>query len=182
MANEDERIWSDYAKGVKRTAKEPVVKKPASFRGKPRSGENPESSRSLRKDSNSNQVLSSRLTGSRINSLRAFSGMTLELDRRAERKLRDGDIAIEARLDMHGMTQKESHAALSDFIAKQAKRGSRNLLVITGKGRDGGGVLKSNFANWLENLPDASRVLAVRTAAIKHGGTGAFYVILRKNP
>jgi len=107
-------------------------------------------------------------------------------DRRMERKLRAGEIRLDARLDLHGMTQKEAYAAVGAFIATQAKTGARILLVITGKGRGsqdeagrrGDGVLKSSLRDWLANMPDAARILAVRPAAIKHGGAGAFYVIL----
>jgi DNA-nicking Smr family endonuclease len=160
MPNEDEYIWASYAKGVKRIKKKPLKEKPPA--------KTPKTSKPIPR----RELAPIKKT---------HPGVSLAMDRRAERKLRDGDVSIEARLDMHGMTQREAHTALTDFIAKQVKAGTRNLLVITGKGRSGEGVLKANFKDWLENLPDAARILAVRPAAIKHGGSGAFYVILRRS-
>jgi len=89
-------------------------------------------------------------------------------------------IKIDARIDLHGMTQAEAHGALAHFMASTAKAGCRNLLIITGKGRGGEGVLRTNLPRWLESLPEAGSVLALRPAAPKHGGDGAFYLLLKK--
>lgn len=102
------------------------------------------------------------------------------LDRRKEKQVRDGSLAIEARLDMHGLTQTEAYAALATFMMKQVLVGRRNVLIVTGKGRGGAGVLRTNLVSWLETLDCAAHILAVRSAAICHGGAGAFYVILRR--
>jgi DNA-nicking Smr family endonuclease len=109
----------------------------------------------------------------------------LRFERRREKQLREGDIRIDAKLDLHGMTQDAAYAALQKFITKHQKLGHRQLLVITGKGSSGGGagktgVLRKNFTNWLENLCERSFILGLRPAAPKHGGDGAFYVLLRK--
>jgi DNA-nicking Smr family endonuclease len=101
-------------------------------------------------------------------------------DRRIEKNLRQGDIEIDARLDLHGMRQEEAHRALGDFIGQQVKAHCRCLLIITGKGRDGAGVLRSNLAGWLAASSHATRILALRPAAIRHGGAGAFYVLLKR--
>jgi DNA-nicking Smr family endonuclease len=171
--NDDEKIWAEYAKGVKR-AQSP--RKTKSLPRHPRASGDLSPEASVKK-----KPAPAGLAAKAGRWMAASAGMTPVLfDRRMERKLRAGDIIIEARLDMHGMTQKEAYAALTAFIAAQAKASARNLLVITGKGRGGDGVLKSSLAGWLENLPDAARILAVRPAAIKHGGAGAFYVILRR--
>jgi DNA-nicking Smr family endonuclease len=103
------------------------------------------------------------------------------LERAREKKLRQGEFTIDAKLDLHGMTQVEAFAALSVFMHKKAAAGKRHLLIITGKGRGGEGVLRRNLEKWLSQLPEAGRVLALRPAAIKHGGDGAFYVVLRKS-
>jgi DNA-nicking Smr family endonuclease len=101
-------------------------------------------------------------------------------DRRMERRLRQGEVEIDARLDLHGMRQDEAYSALGEFIARQVKAGHRTLLVITGKGRNGPGVLRSSLAGWLAASPQASQILALRPASIRHGGDGAFYVILKR--
>ncbi len=102
------------------------------------------------------------------------------LERNREKLLRQGDFDIDAKLDLHGMTQVEAFEALADFMRKKTKAGKRGFLIITGKGRGGEGVLRRNLENWLGQLPEARAILALRPAAIKHGGDGAFYVLMRK--
>lgn len=102
------------------------------------------------------------------------------LDLRIERNLSLGDVMIEAKLDLHGKTESEAHEKLLAFIETQYKRGRRLVLVITGKGKDGTSVLRSNLPRWCDVPPLDECVLAVRTAAPHHGGDGAYYVLLRK--
>ena len=100
-------------------------------------------------------------------------------DRATADKLKKGKLEIDGRLDLHGMTQGEAHAALRRFIALAGKNEWRTLLVITGKGRvtEGGGVLRRMLPLWLEEF---SSVLATSPAQPKDGGSGAFYLRLRK--
>ena len=115
------------------------------------------------------------------------------LDRRTADKLRRGRLPIEARLDLHGMTQERARAALARFIEATSADGMRALLVITGKGgrgkgsadpggRDAGeiGVLRREVPRWLAEAPFRGRVLSIEEAAIQHGGAGALYVLLRR--
>jgi len=114
------------------------------------------------------------------------------LDRSSAIKLAKGKFTIQGRLDLHGMTQRQAHAALIDFIQTSFNDRKRNLLVITGKGRprgrdevgvygEGKGILKSIVPKWLDESPLQSLVLAVTTSQREHGGAGALYVLLRKN-
>ena len=98
------------------------------------------------------------------------------LDRRTAQKLKRGSIAIEARLDLHGMTQSDAHAALTRFIAHAQKRGTRAVLVITGKS----GVLHGAVPRWLEEGDNRARILALSRARAQHGGEGALYIFLRR--
>jgi DNA-nicking Smr family endonuclease len=104
------------------------------------------------------------------------------VDRATLARLADGRIAIEARIDLHGMDQRAAFAALMGFIDVSARNGRRALLVITGKGPSagGGGVLRRNAPHWLMASPFAQRILAVTPAHVRHGGDGAFYVMLRR--
>jgi DNA-nicking Smr family endonuclease len=102
------------------------------------------------------------------------------VDRATAERLKRGRRAVEATLDLHGMTQAEAHRALSAFIAGSRTAGRRCVLVITGHGRLGGGVLKAAVPRWLEE-PDLRRaVLAIAPAQPQHGGAGARYVLLRR--
>ena len=104
-------------------------------------------------------------------------------DRGMEEKLKKGNVAIEGSLDLHGMTQSEAYEALHRFIRHAVRAGKRTLLVITGKGRvGGGGVLRRQLPLWLEDSALKGAVLAFTPAKQKDGGEGAFYVRLRKSP
>ncbi len=104
------------------------------------------------------------------------------IDRRTAERLRKGDLAIERRIDLHGMTQDHAHAVLDRFIAGAWRDGKRMLLVITGKGNvgAGGGVLRRSVPRWLAVGDHAARVLRIEPAQPRHGGTGALYVLLRR--
>jgi DNA-nicking Smr family endonuclease len=108
------------------------------------------------------------------------------LDRRLKQRLARGTQTIDDRLDLHGKTQSEAHAALIRFLRRAQRDGARFVLVITGKGgrRDDGGeggVLKRQVPLWLR-LPDLRPyVVGFETAHIGHGGEGAIYVRIRKS-
>jgi DNA-nicking Smr family endonuclease len=109
-------------------------------------------------------------------SLDTFAG----LDRASAERLRRGRYPIEARLDLHGMTQEEAHRALAGFVAGSRALGRRVVLVITGHGRTSGGVLKAAVPRWL-NEPDLRHhLLAIARAQPRDGGSGALYLLLRK--
>lgn len=97
-------------------------------------------------------------------------------------KLKKGQLGIEGTIDLHDMTQDQAFPVLRRFILSHYKRGSRTLLVITGKGRvsEGGGVLKRMLPLWLGDRDLAPCILALTPAVAKDGGSGAFYVRLRK--
>lgn len=106
------------------------------------------------------------------------------LDRAESRKLRVGEVRIEARIDLHGMTQAKAHLALTEFMDRAIISGNRTLLVITGRGtagpEEGRGVLRRMVPDWLRSSEWAAAIRHITPAAAKHGGAGAFYVVLRK--
>ena len=104
------------------------------------------------------------------------------LGKRERTKLSRGRSEIEARLDLHGMTQTRAHRALTGFLHRAHHDGLTFVLVITGKGRSGGesGVLRRQVPEWL-SLPEfRSFVVGFETAHIGHGGEGALYVRIRR--
>jgi DNA-nicking Smr family endonuclease len=104
------------------------------------------------------------------------------IDRANAERLKRGLHRIEARLDLHGMTQAEAHRTLSDFVAASRGAGRRCVLVITGRGlgQRGPGVLKSSVPRWLEESELRRHVLAIAPAQPHHGGPGATYLLLRR--
>lgn len=104
------------------------------------------------------------------------------LGKRERTKLSRGRSEIEARLDLHGMTQSRAHRALTGFLHRAHHDGLTFVLVITGKGRSGGdsGVLRRQVPEWL-SLPEfRAFVVGFEEAHIGHGGEGALYVRIRR--
>jgi DNA-nicking Smr family endonuclease len=109
------------------------------------------------------------------------------LDRRLKSRLKRGTQAIEARIDLHGMTQSEAHAALIHFLRRAQRDGARFALVITGKGVRGGGddrergVLRRQVPLWLRLSEFRPYVIGFEAAHVGHGGEGALYLRIRKS-
>ena len=106
------------------------------------------------------------------------------LGRRARKQIAQGRRAIDARLDLHGMTQAEAHDALLGFLRRTQARGGKLVLVITGKGSGdayaGRGVLKRMVPLWLSASEFRGLVAGHEGAGIGHGGEGALYLTLRR--
>ena len=106
------------------------------------------------------------------------------LGRRERSQLSKGRKEIEARLDLHGMTQARAHRALSGFLHRAHGDGLTFVLVITGKGKVGAeserGVLRRQVPQWLSQPEFRTFVVGFEEAHIGHGGTGALYVLLSR--
>ena len=102
------------------------------------------------------------------------------LDRRTQTNLRRGKVGIEARVDLHGMTQEQAHRTLGDFLAASQAAGRRSVLVITGKGAGGTGILRDAVPQWLNEGANRKMIRAFSHAAPKDGGEGALYVLLKR--
>ena len=103
------------------------------------------------------------------------------LDRASRRRLVQGDMDIAGRLDLHGMTAAQAESRLRRFIDSAVLAQHRCVLIITGKGRDGQGVLRKLVPEWLKTPPLSARILAMARATRADGGDGAMYVMLRRN-
>jgi DNA-nicking Smr family endonuclease len=110
----------------------------------------------------------------------------LNFDRDVDRALARGRRAPEASLDLHGMTLAAAERAVSVFLASSAAQGRRVVLVVTGKGlrldagRVFGGRIRAEFPGWLDRADNRALVTGFRVAHARHGGGGAFYVLLRR--
>ena len=109
------------------------------------------------------------------------------LDRRLKQRIARGTHAIDARIDLHGLTQAQAHAALARFLRMSQAKGAKIVLVITGKGGpprgdldEERGVLKRQVPMWLRGAEFRAAVIGFEIAGAAHGGEGALYVRLRK--
>ena len=109
-------------------------------------------------------------------------GTVAGIDRRTAERLKRGQLAVEATLDLHGQTQAEAHRAVEAFLARCQSAGKRCVLIITGRGHrhEDGGVLRRNLPHWLNERTNRARILAIATAQPKHGGAGALYLLLKR--
>jgi DNA-nicking Smr family endonuclease len=117
-----------------------------------------------------------------------------DFDRRKARQIAAGKAEVDARLDLHGLDQREAYLRLRGFLTDAHARGDRLVLVITGKGGAaealdrlgelaGGrrrGVLRRNLPHWLEEPEFRGIVSSFTQAGARHGGAGALYVQLRR--
>jgi DNA-nicking Smr family endonuclease len=115
-----------------------------------------------------------------------------QLDRRLKQRVARGREPIEARLDLHGMTQAEAHAELLRFLHRAQSNGIRTVLVVTGKGSSSSrprdydpdrerGVLRRQVPMWLALPEFRLLVVGFDAAHAGHGGQGALYVRLRRS-
>ena len=113
------------------------------------------------------------------------------LDRQTSRQLDKGKLEVEARLDLHGLRQRDAHAQLRRFLKTAQAKGLKHVLVITGKGanqeaaksfyeEEARGVLRQAVPQWLSDPEFASIVVSFSQAPRRLGGEGALYVRLRK--
>lgn len=165
---EDSILWAEMTKGVKPLQKPLQVNEkrenPSSKQGRKVISPQPIIEKARKKPNNTQKP---------------------ELDRRTAERLRKGQMPIEARLDMHGMTREQAYTALCSFIQRLYNNGARCVLVITGKGAKGPlepetGVLKQITPEWLSTPPLDQYVLRAQSAKAKDGGTGALYVLLKR--
>lgn len=108
-------------------------------------------------------------------------GQVAGMDRRTGERMKRGALSIEGRIDLHGMTRDQAQLRLFNFIVNGYEQGKRSILVITGKGQGGTGILKSEVPRWLNLPPIREKVLGFSYAQPKDGGDGALYVLLRRH-
>ncbi|MGD9765568.1 MAG: Smr/MutS family protein [Candidatus Binatia bacterium] len=117
------------------------------------------------------------------NSVEFVEGAVAGLDPRLVRRLRAGDFAYQAHIDLHGLTAEEARATVDRFLSDAYRKGHRCVLIIHGRGlnsKDQVPVLKSRLAGWLTRGTWARCVLSFTSARPCDGGAGALYVLLRR--
>ncbi len=111
-------------------------------------------------------------------------GRTPGVDKRTSQRLIKGRMSIDARLDLHGLTQEAARRDLVLFISRGYAHGNRCILVITGKGLrlESGeiGILRRAVPQWLNDNPLRPMILGFSHATPRDGGEGALYVLLKR--
>ena len=102
-----------------------------------------------------------------------------ELEPRRQRRLSRERDPIEARIDLHGFGRFEAEDQLRGFLISCQMRGLRSVLVITGQGRRGGGIIRGSVHDWLTGPHLRGVVSGFASAHRRHGGDGALYVTLK---
>jgi DNA-nicking Smr family endonuclease len=113
-----------------------------------------------------------------------IEGAIVGLDPRLIRRLRRGDFAWQAYLDLHGMTTAPAHEAVNRFLESAVRAGHRCVLIVHGRGhnsKDQAPVLKERLKLWLARGRAARVVLAFTSARACDGGAGALYLLLRRD-
>ena len=171
LSDEEIALWTEVARGVARR-RGAALPTPS----------NPDAGKPPRPPPSAAQVLQSRPA-------KQSAPPLAPIERRLKRELARGRGAIDAALDLHGLTQAEAHQALRGFLRHSQARGARLVIVVTGKGapldEPGGwpherGVLRRLAPHWLREPDLRSVVLGFEEAGRAHGGSGALYVRLRR--
>jgi DNA-nicking Smr family endonuclease len=165
LSDEDRILWHRVARSVKpmpgrELAPEPAAEPPPERKEPPKSASAASAQRAAPK-----QVQKPAPSG---------------IDTKTHGKIAKGRLSIDARIDLHGMTQAEAHGLLLAFLHRAHASGLRHVLVITGKGRGGDGILRRAVPAWLSTAPFRGLVSAHAAAARQHGGEGALYIRLRR--
>ena len=109
---------------------------------------------------------------------------TLGLDRKNNKKLKRGEMDIDFRIDFHGFRKDEAFDYLIQKINFAYNQGFRCILVVTGKGlntKEGELSIKDSIGDWLKHYLIADKLIKYTDASQKDGGTGAIYVLLKRN-
>jgi len=172
LSEEERALWENVARQVKPLRKKARAAKPApSGSAEPPAARAPSSPRSL-------------AASPAAKPSKPTTPPLAPLGRKQRSRLSRGRSEIDARLDLHGMTQVRAHHALLGFLQRAHHDGLTFVLVITGKGKVGGeaerGVLRRQVPQWL-GLPEfRSLVVGFEEAHVGHGGEGALYVRIRR--
>lgn len=181
LTDDDLRLWAHVAETIEKPLKETVNnKKNLDSENKTKSVL--KKSAKNRDHNYENKLISTKLLqGKRDNS---------NIDKKVLSKLKAGKLKPEETLDLHGYTLIKAKKAVSFFVSQAYGKKKRLILIITGKGklnfdRDTSfvhkGVLRKEVPNWLTDSSFSEMVLNVSVANVRHGGSGALYVYLRRN-
>jgi DNA-nicking Smr family endonuclease len=180
LSDEEHALWAGIARSIKPLRPARAATKPGTEAAQAKRPEThqeaPRKARSARQS-----------PGRRDSPPAVESPPLVPLDRRTKQRVARGRDTIDARIDLHGMTQRQAHAALLGFLRQAQAESAKVVLVVTGKGgasqapdRGERGVLRRQVPMWLE-LPEFRHlIVGFGEAHTSHGGQGALYLRLRR--
>ena len=176
--NDDSILWEKVTQSVKRMNPQPTFQTPKQ-REAPKTG--PKNT-GLTDRSQSVQTGKAKAKTSPDKKMPADFrlGETSGIDRTSARRMQRGQIPIEDRLDLHGLSQEQAQKEVKAFIGSAVQKNFRHVLIITGKGRDGHGILHEKVPEWLKDVPLCYYLNAISYAQPKDGGKGALYIRLKR--
>ncbi len=177
LSEEERALWSGVARAIT-----PLPRR----RGSPRDAS--PSAPSFAADGEASSASTARVAAKREARPGTKPPALAPLDRRLRQRIARGREPIDARIDLHGLTQGEAHAALLRFLRRALADGAKVTLVVTGKGGGGRegvaaagrGVLRRQVPVWLALPEFRSLIVGFDEAHVGHGGQGALYVRLRR--
>lgn len=187
--DDDAALWESIARSVKPIARRNVIPEVAKRApDPPKTPDQPSKPPRVPIDVSDLTIGGRRDSATRSSSLPSSSGLSHGdapgVDRRTADRFRRGQLPIEATLDLHGHNQESAYQALTGFIQAHQAAGRRCVLVITGKGLKEDwsvGVLREALPQWLNHQSIRKLILAFSYAQPHHGGSGAVYLLLRRN-
>lgn len=108
-------------------------------------------------------------------------GRYRSIDRATATRIRRGKMPPDRMIDLHGLTVPQAYERLMQAVQHAHATGGRMMLVITGKGRDGQGVLRQKLPHWVNEPALRGLILAIQAARPQDGGEGAFYLLLKRS-
>lgn len=166
---DDENVWEEAVKGVKRLPKSDVTENKPKIKPS-----------NIKKDTT---ILFKPLKRE------LKLGASSDIDKNTLRRFKREEFAVEAVLDLHGFTEKRAYEAVKNFIISSYMSAKRCVIIITGKGSfhvdedifATKGVLKTSVPQWLNNPELSGLILSYIHPSEKLGGSGALYILLRRN-
>lgn len=162
LSSEEKKLWRRVAAGVK--PRRPRAHAPEEEPGPPRAS----------------QQAAKHISAARAGAAKPRKHDPPPQDRAGEKRVRRGKLKIGATLDLHGHTQDTGRAALARFLRAAQARGDATVIVVTGVGRGGEGVLRRRLPEWLAASEVRPLVAGYAQAHRAHGGAGAFYVFVKR--
>ena len=177
--HEDDKIlWEKVTRSVRRLNPQPASQTPKQ-RGRPHTGPL-KKSWTVRSESVQTGQAKAKTSPDKTMPADFRLGETSGVDRTSARRMQRGQVLIEDRLDLHGLSQEQAQKEVKTFIGSAVQKNFRHVLIITGKGRDGHGILREKVPEWLKDAPLCYHLNAISYAQPKDGGKGALYIRLKR--